>query len=54
MKPKSPRLIQQLLDEGACEDWDEADAHVCDPRNQLLCGVCGWSVGICGALRGEG
>jgi len=38
--------IQQLLDDGSCEDWDEADAYVCDPANQPLCRICGWSVGM--------
>jgi len=38
--------MQALVDEGSCENWDEADAYVRDPRNQLLCRVCGWTFGM--------
>lgn len=38
--------IQRLLDDGEFDTREEADAHVCDPANQLLCGTCEWTRGM--------
>lgn len=38
--------IEQLVDEGEFDTRDEADAFVSDPRNEVMCRVCGWTNGM--------
>jgi len=38
--------IQELVDDGAFETREEADEYVSDPRNEVLCRSCGWTVGM--------
>jgi hypothetical protein len=38
--------IQELLDDGACETREDAEAYVADPANQTMCTVCGWTWGM--------
>lgn len=52
--------IEQLLDEGAFDTREEADAYVCDPANEVMCRACGWTYGMvcpecpgCGCYNGR-
>ncbi|WP_331765129.1 hypothetical protein [Nocardia sp. NBC_01388] len=53
------QAIHELMDADDLT-WEEAQAVYDDPRNQLLCGKCGWTVGMvcpecpgCGCYNGR-